>query len=38
VKEGVFPQNSSESVEKALQQHGSSVKDMPPKRTGGKNK
>jgi len=38
VKKGVFPQNSSESVEKAQQQHESGVKDMPFKRTGDKNK
>jgi len=38
VKKGVFPQNSSESVEKTQQQHESGVKDMAPKRTGGKNK
>ena len=38
MKEGVFPQNSSESDEKVQQQHESSVKVMLPKRTSGKNK
>ena len=33
-----LPSNSSESDEKAQQQHKSSVKGMPPKKPGGKNK
>ena len=38
VKEGVFPQNSSELNEKVQQRHESSVKVMPPIKTSGKNK
>ena len=38
MREGIFPQNSSESNEKVQQQRESSVKVMPPKKTSGKNK